>query len=1364
MFQRAATWLILSLMLPAVLPAAGIPILGRVLGPDGEPRSKAEVRLEPIPPTYERARLRLAGQPGPEPVARTRSAADGTFELAAPRPGMWKVVVAVRGALTMERRLIPLVAEAVLPPVELRPAADLEVRLRDAEGEPRPGAVGAYTLGLRGDAWRPQLRLAAAGEDGVARLPLGREEKIQLEVLAEGHPMVAYEVFDESSVTIDLADGVAGTVRAIDRQNRPLAGAVAFQGSALLPFGLTDDDGHLSLVLRPKDNPALQVATAERWHGSFEPDLAAAGGETKDLRLEPPATFHGRVLDLTSQDPVSDALVWAVRGEFVETDRQGRYALDVGVYKSRWLQASAAGYQAGRSRVESAAGGDAPAIALAPASSISGKVLDSEGGLLDGVAIKLRILPQSGRLSVAHRSRMGQGWSGRTTSRGIFRVAGVPSGVMFELTFEAAGLAPQTLEIEPLEPFENRSDIEVVMRPGRVAVGRVVDEADVPVAGAAVRLESPPPTADLMTAMRMMHARDDGEDEPTHLTDAEGRFEIADLAVGRYDLQVRASGFAPAKVPGVRVTESGDEVDFGTVVLVPGATIDGRVSDSSGAAIAAAEITLGLENQGFMPVGPPDSQPRTTTDAKGRFSLGDLLPGQPVSVTVSKKGYGSETRSSVKPPTEEPLTFVLEPAGRLSGRVVDERGAPIRGAMVNVQQDRRVRAVSMTVSRSRPGWARTDAEGSFSIEDVDAGKLQVTAAAESYQQKRLDVEMAAGQAIEVELVLVPGAVIEGAVTTADGAPVAEAQIIVTQQQSELFGGDSISANGRSDVEGRYRVTGAPTGPATIIVYREGRQGLRKAVEVRPGTNIVDLVLAPGFEVSGQVVAPDGEPVGGAAVTIHQATQPGMAHFSRGSPRELSAADGSFTLSDVEAGKYAVSASLEGFAPARSEAFEVAGDVSGLLLELRRGATLRGRVLGLEFDELGSLAIMAYSQQGGMRRGLVDYSAEFVFDNLAPGQWHVQAQVAGSGRSSTMQVEVPEGVSEVEKDIEFGTGYTLTGIVLDGGQPLAAAQVTASDSVSSLGHGSTGADGRFRIENLKAGSYRVMVMSGAGFQHMETIELVGDHELRIELATGAVSGTVRSAADGEPLAGATVTLEPLAAGDGAFWARQFSFGNRAETDSSGRFQIPRVRHGSWRVRANMAGHAPGEATVTIADRGAVQVDLRLTPTEGVAFAVALQSGADLPLVQVAILDASGRRIGNSSHPVIEGRVQVSTVPPGRWELVVQGSDSANTRFVVDSPGDQGSLILPTGGTLSVRVPDLDRVPMAGVTLRGPDGKPMVSIDGLYLRPGEWLMSGGQAIVPGLVPGNWSFTVRHEDGRTWSGSALVTAGETTEVSLP
>ncbi|MEM7585000.1 MAG: carboxypeptidase-like regulatory domain-containing protein, partial [Acidobacteriota bacterium] len=468
--------------------------------------------------------------------------------------------------------------------------------------------------------------------------------------------------------------------------------------------------------------------------------------------------------------------------------------------------------------------------------------------------------------------------------------------------------------------------------------------------------------------------------------------------------------------------------------------------------------------------------------------------------------------------------------------------------------------------------------------------------------------------------------------------------------------------------------------------------------------------------------------------------------------------------DVAAGKYTVGASLEGYAPATYDPIDIAANVSGVLLQLRSGATLKGRIVGLELDELGALELIAYSQQGGLRRGQVDFDGAYTFGSLAAGTWNVQAQVSSSGRASSLQVEVPEGALEVVKDIEFGTGFTLSGIVLDNGEPMPGIMISANSSMTHSGHGTSGADGRFRIENLPAGTYQVMATTGMGFRQVETVELSADHDLRIEIATGTIVGTVRSGVDGEPVAGASVVAERLDGSPDSLVSSRLNFGNTIQTDARGAFRLLRVQQGSWRVVVTKPGFAPGEATVSVAGEGAPTVEITLTPTEGVTFSLALQSGASVASAHVALLDPSGRQLASSIVPVIDGRARVSTVPAGTWDLVVQAGDGAATRLTVSSPGDHGSVVLPTAGTLHLRVPELEQEMMARMLLTGPDGRPFVSASAPSLTPGEWRMRAGQALITGLTPGVWSFTVEHPDGRSWSGSAAVTSGGTVEVSLP
>ena len=113
---------------------AEIPIGGQILGPDGQGLRGIRVGLESIKTDFERVETRLNGEVGPPFETEVTTDGEGYFELAAPRPGAWKVVVALENAevpayVAAERILRPLYEPTELPPLMLQPASVLEVRI-----------------------------------------------------------------------------------------------------------------------------------------------------------------------------------------------------------------------------------------------------------------------------------------------------------------------------------------------------------------------------------------------------------------------------------------------------------------------------------------------------------------------------------------------------------------------------------------------------------------------------------------------------------------------------------------------------------------------------------------------------------------------------------------------------------------------------------------------------------------------------------------------------------------------------------------------------------------------------------------------------------------------------------------------------------------------------------------------------------------------------------------------------------------------------------------------------------------------------------------------------------------------------------
>lgn len=434
------------------------------------------------------------------------------------------------------------------------------------------------------------------------------------------------------------------------------------------------------------------------------------------------------------------------------------------------------------------------------------------------------------------------------------------------------------------------------------------------------------------------------------------------------------------------------------------------------------------------------------------------------------------------------------------------------------------------------------------------------------------------------------------------------------------------------------------------------------------------------------------------------------------------------------------------------------------LELRRGATLSGRISGVEINDLAKVVIVADGGAASVSNapGIVDHEGRYSIPNLGPGQWHVAAWLQDSGRQVSGQLKVEKGVSEVELDLdlELKTSHTVAGVVSWGGEPKRGIQVYASGMEPRLGHAQamTGSDGRFRLNHLPAGKYRLRVGGGAS-SYSQGIEIPTEEDIVIDLRATRISGFVRDELGERPMAGAALRLERVGADPSGF------FSAMVEPDSRGYF-ILNAGPGLWRLVATKAGYGPAEITVDMGAGGPYEnLELRLSPTDGISFDVIAESGTLPSQVLTAVLDRSERPISQGYVPAGEaGTVRLSMVPAGTWELLVQAGESAIVRTTITAPGHVGQVRLPRGAMLRIKVPTLAGERFAQVRLAGPDGRPHFMLKNIYTAAHQWPMWYGEATISWLSPGGWKFTIDHSDGRSWSGQAMVVAGETSAVVVP
>ena len=444
----------------------------------------------------------------------------------------------------------------------------------------------------------------------------------------------------------------------------------------------------------------------------------------------------------------------------------------------------------------------------------------------------------------------------RTGADGRFTLRGLAAGTGYDLHLTRDGYAPKTAEAAPVEAGAVPPPLELALDRGRRGAGLVVDQGERPVAGATVTLESAPARGD-----RMRFPEDPEPPRFTAASDARGRFEIAGLPAGRYDLTAEARGFAPREVPGIEVAGGAGEQALGTVVLSPGTALEGRVVDARGQPIAEAGVWVSAAGarSPWRGLFVQEEEPDARSAPDGWFRVADLAPGQAVDLQVVRRGYAGAEVPGVVPPAE-PVTVTLQPAVRVSGRVVDPDAKPVTGAEVFLMAERQRGGFS---GSRFAGRTASDDEGRFVFTDVEPGTLRVSARAEGRQPAELTgVQAVAGKDVaDLELVLAPGASVEGRVVDGEGRPVAGAFVQpVEPRGSRPFG--RISAHATTDGDGRYVLDGLPTGPRSIAAEDdEGRRGVGE-LDVRAGENRLDIRLSGGAEVAGRVVDAEGAPVAG----------------------------------------------------------------------------------------------------------------------------------------------------------------------------------------------------------------------------------------------------------------------------------------------------------------------------------------------------------------------------------------------------------------------------------------------------------------------------------------------------------------------
>ncbi len=512
-------------------------------------------------------------------------------------------------------------------------------------------------------------------------------------------------------------------------------------------------------------------------------------------------------------------------------------------------------------------------------------------------------------------------------------------------------------------------------------------------------------------------------------TDALGRHAFENLTPSSYVVAASHAAFARSEVGSIKVADSG-EVSV-AVALSLGIALEGRVTDTAGAPIAGATLSLIPVIFSQSPDHPNARVTTAKTDGEGLYRF-ERLDGGSRNLTATAQGFGARTQPNllIVPRPEGPMVqdFTLTPGFAISGVVVGSDGRPVADAAVQ--------ALNFSATTTSTGRTRTRPDGTFDLPDLADGSYQVIASAQGWRDGRDPRVQAGTTGLRIELVELGGAL--GRVTSAvNGEPLTSFVLLVRRAnlQNGLLGRVERRENFASK-DGTYRLAGLDEGEFVVEVEAQGfakTASERFRVEQGIFTPEIDVALTLGGTLQGRVVsAATGAPISGAKVITHDAgfvRHPLSEMFGSFTARDTTdrhartGADGRFSLGLLAPGTYQievdhpehVTQTVNNLNVADGNAPTDAGDV-----RLSSGGIVRGTVT----DKAGKPLLGATVTLAGMEPGRVynertDASGRYRIRRVAMGGYRITAQRATGSGGVGNPFEVLQDVEQTKSQIFVG---------------------------------------------------------------------------------------------------------------------------------------------------------------------------------------------------------------------------------------------------------------------------------------------------------------------------------------------------------
>ena len=801
---------------------------------------------------------------------------------------------------------------------------------------------------------------------------------------------------------------------------------------------------------------AISTLVAALWPRSERTNAAPRGPSSEEpvvARVPPPigvgwvagsASIAGTVTE-TSGVPLATATVCARQTtdalgvEIAATPRCAMVAVD-GKYALVDLPA-------GRWSVSATAPGHLPAIhsfatpeeetTLAPDEALTNVdvSLALGGARVEGIVVDASGAPVAGVIVTA--TTEAADFVTTTDAGGAFVADLSPGKVTF--TAEQPGLADAQVEV--IVP----GIVRIVMVGESVIAGRVVDAAtQLPVVGARVssngNYDVPSPGVD-----------------KNALTDADGRFRIQGLPLGRYRPTaetIGAKGMATESV----VLGPGDVADAVVIAVTPAHHVTGRALLDGKTVCTDGWISLtekGAMNGGdWRRIGPSGDVLFPAVD-DGTYE-----------VSIECGGVESTPKEPLVVDRDlDSLTWSVPRGLAITGTIVDADGRPVPNASLRA-------AVHDPSPGAEAGsvWSFGRSDGSFEIAGLRATTYDLTVESETASGlvEPLSVTVVDGRDTkDVRVTLPRGGIIDGVVVDRAGRAMAGVRV-------QLSG--TMVRYADTDSSGKFRMIGITPGNVSFTVQRAGRflatdkTSDDKTVEAVDGQTIATrlVVEETSGEIRGRVVDANGKGVAGAFVACdHNEYVPRLATLST-ETSVLTDASGAFTLVGLGTETQVVRARA-GAQEAILRGVAVGADV---VLALENGGTLEGTVSLADGSVPARFTIEVEGTIARVREDFSGTNGHFVVRALTPGK--VTVTVTSSRGGGTAEATLSSNGSATVAVVLSAYRDVVGRAVDERGAPLPYAEVVG---VHTDEYATADADGRFVIEGVHGDELEVQLSAG-----------------------------------------------------------------------------------------------------------------------------------------------------------------------------------------------------------------------------------------------------------------------------------------------